>query len=107
MASRKSSTDEPDPPWTRFRSVFASNPPSSVLLTNEVYGLVSLGGSLLLDILLMRLEQLRAKLDVARLVDTVHVTESGSDAEVWGYGRKRLVDLVDVFGLSVEGVVVN
>jgi hypothetical protein len=55
----------------------------------------------------MRLEQLRAKLDVARLVDTVHVTESGSDAEVWGYGRKRLVDLVDVFGLSVEGVVVN
>jgi hypothetical protein len=52
----------------------------------------------------MRLEQLRAKLDVARLVDTVHVTESGSDAEVWGYGRKRLVD---VFGLSVEGVVVN
>jgi hypothetical protein len=59
---------------------------SSIARTNKVDRLVSLGGSLLLDIFLMRLEQLRAKLDVAGLVDTVHITESGSDAEVWGHG---------------------
>ena len=40
-------------------------------------------------------------------VDTVDVTESSSNAEVRGNGRKSLVDVVNVLGLSVEGVVVN
>jgi hypothetical protein len=70
-------------------------------------GLVVLEALLLLDVLLVLLEELRAELDVTRLVDTVNVTEAGGDGEVGRDGVKSLVDLVDVFGLGVEGVVVN
>lgn len=44
---------------------------------------------------------------VARLVDTVHVTEAGSDREVRADGRQRVVDSQDVLGLSVESGVVD
>jgi hypothetical protein len=70
-------------------------------------GLVVLEALLLLDVLLVLLEELGAELDVAGLVDTVDVTEAGGDGEVGGDGVEGLVDLVDVFGLGVEGVVVN
>ena len=70
-------------------------------------GLVVLEALLLLNVLLVLLEELGAELDVARLVDTVDVTEASGDGEVGGDGVKGLVDLVDVLGLSVEGVVVN
>ena len=47
------------------------------------------------------------ELDVAGLVDTVDVSETSGDREVWGDGLKSLVDGKDVLGLSVKGVVVD
>jgi hypothetical protein len=46
-------------------------------------------------------------LDVSGLVDTVDVAKAGSDGEERRDGGQLLVDVVDVFGLSVERVVVN
>lgn len=47
------------------------------------------------------------ELDVAGLVDTVNVTEAGSDGEVGGDGGEGGVNLPDILGLGVERVVVN
>lgn len=69
--------------------------------------LVLLGLDLLLDVVLVLLEENGLELDVSGLVDTVDVTEAGSDGEVRGDGGESLVDLVDVLGLGVEGVVVD
>lgn len=95
-------------------------------MEHEVNGLVLLALGLLLDVLLVLLEELGSELDVTGFLDrnqqmsarevnngasthvnSVDVSESSSDAEVGGNGRKRLVDVVDVLGLGVEGVVVN
>lgn len=46
-------------------------------------------------------------LDVSGLVDTVDVAKAGGDGEERRDGRQLLVDVVDVLGLSVEGVVVD
>lgn len=69
--------------------------------------LLVLGAGLLNDVLLVLAQKLWVKLDVAWLVDTVNVTETSGDGEVWGDLGEGLVDLVDVLWLSVEGVVVN
>jgi hypothetical protein len=69
--------------------------------------LVLLGTDSLLDVLLVLLEKTGLELDVAGLVDTVHVTETSGNGEVGGDLRELLVDVQDVLGLSVEGVVVN
>ena len=69
--------------------------------------LLLLSLDLLLDVFLVLLEQDGLELNVSGLVDTVDVTETGGDGEVGGDGGESLVDLVDVFGLSVERVVVN
>lgn len=67
-----------------------------------------LGAARLLgNVLLVLGEELGVELDVAWLVDTVHVTETSGNGEVWRDWGESLVDLVDVLGLSVEGVVVN
>lgn len=55
----------------------------------------------------MLAEELRPELDVSGLVDTVDVTETGSDREVRGDGVKGRVDIPDVLGLGVERVVVD
>ena len=47
------------------------------------------------------------KLDITRLVNTVNITETGSNREVWGDGGESLVNREDVFGLGVEGVIVH
>ena len=47
------------------------------------------------------------QLDVAGLVDTVHVAEAGGNGEVGADLGQRSPDLVDIFGLGVEGVVVD
>jgi hypothetical protein len=86
---------------------------------DKVHWLV-FGGSLLLDILLMFVEELWVKLDVARLVDTVDVSETGGNGEEWADWAQGLVDskgsegsglclnlLVNVLWLSVEGSVVD
>jgi hypothetical protein len=74
---------------------------------NKEDGLVLLGANGLLDVLLVLLEETRLELDIAGLVDTVDVTEASGDGEVGGDLRQLLVDVQDVLGLSVEGVVVN
>jgi hypothetical protein len=70
-------------------------------------GLVLLCSNGILDVLLVFAEKLGVELDVAWLVDTVNVTESGRDGEVRRDWRKGLVDCQDILGLGVEGVVVN
>ena len=70
-------------------------------------GLLVLGALLLLHVLLVLTQQLRAQLHIARLVHTVHVAKARGDREVGANGRQGLVDLVDVFGLGVEAVVVD
>lgn len=76
-------------------------------MEDEEDGLVLLGANGLLDVLLVLLEQTRLELDVAGLVNTVDVTETSGNGEVGGDFRELLVDVQDVLGLSVEGVVVN
>jgi len=60
---------------------------------NEEDGLVILGVGLLLDELLVLLEQLRAELDVSGLVDTVYISEAGSDGEVLGDFRQTAYEV--------------
>lgn len=74
---------------------------------DEVDGLVLSGLDGGLDVGLVLAEQLRVQLDVAGLVDTVDVAKTSSDGEVGGDGRKGVVDVEDVLGLGVEGVVVD
>lgn len=62
---------------------------------------------LILDVLLVLLEKFGVELDVAGLVDTVNIAEASSNREVWRNLLQGSVDSVDVFGLSVQGVVVN
>lgn len=80
---------------------------SGTTVENEEDGLVIGGADLLLDVGLVLLEQLRVQADVAGLVDTVHVTETGGDGEVGADGGEGLVDGEDILGLGVEGVVVD
>ena len=74
---------------------------------DEVDGERVLRLELLVSVLLVLREELGLELDVSGLVDTVNVTETGSDGEGFGDGGKGVVDFEDVLGLSVEGSVVN
>lgn len=76
-------------------------------MEDEEDGLVVLGLDGSLDVGLVLAEQLRVQLDVSGLVDTVDVTEASGDGEVGGDGREGVVDVEDVLGLGVEGVVVD
>jgi hypothetical protein len=69
--------------------------------------LVVLGTDLLLDVQLVLAEKLWVQLDVTWLVDTVDVTETSGDGEVWGNWGESVVDSKDILWLSVKGVVVN
>lgn len=59
------------------------------------------------DVLLVLSEELGVQFDVARLVDTVDVAEASSNGEVGGDRGEGVVNVEDVLGLSVEGVVVH
>jgi hypothetical protein len=61
----------------------------------------------ILNVLLVLPEEFRVKLDITRLVDTVNIAETSSDREVWGDGGEGLVDREDIFGLGVEGIIVD
>lgn len=69
--------------------------------------LVLLGSDGLLDILLVLAEELWVELDVSWLVDTVDVSETSGDGEVWGDWGESLVDGENILWLGVEGVVIN
>ena len=45
--------------------------------------------------------------DISRLVNTVNVSETSGNGEVGGDGVQSSVDIVDVWGLGVEGSVVG
>lgn len=62
---------------------------------------------LLSSVFLVLAQEFGSENDVSRLVDTVHVTESGGDGEVGGDGGQSLVDVEDFVGLGVQGVVVG
>ena len=74
---------------------------------DEEDGLGVFGAGLLLDERLVLLEELGVQLHVAGLIDAVHVAEGGRDREVGADLAERRVDVVDVLGLGVEGVVVD
>lgn len=69
--------------------------------------LILLGSNGILDVLLVLGEEFWVQLDISWLVDTVHVTETRGNGEVWGDGGKSLVDGKNILWLSVERVVVN
>ena len=70
-------------------------------------GLILLGFNGILHVLLVLTEEFRVELDIAGFVDTVNVTETGSDGEVWRNWGESLVDGKDVLGLGVKRVVVD
>jgi hypothetical protein len=63
--------------------------------------------NLLSSVLLVVTKEFGSESDVSGLVDTVNISETGSDGEVGGDGVESSVDIVDVRGLSVEGSVVG
>ena len=69
--------------------------------------LVFLRADLFLGVCLVLSEQLWVQADVAGLVDAVDVAEAGGNGEVWRDAGEGGVDVVDVFGLRVERVVVD
>lgn len=74
---------------------------------DEEDGLGVLGANGGGDVLLVLAEELGVQLDVARLVDAVDVAEASGNGEVGRDGGEGVVDVEDVLGLGVEGVVVN
>lgn len=74
---------------------------------NEVDGLVGRRTDFLLDVFLVFGEEFWVQAHVTGLVDTVHVAEAGGNGEVWADRGEGVVDGEDVFGLGVEGVVVD
>ena len=76
-------------------------------MEDEEDWLVLLGADGGLDVGLVLAEKRWLELDVSWLVDTVDVSETGGDREVWGDWGEGLVDVEDVLWLGVEGVVVD
>jgi hypothetical protein len=63
--------------------------------------------NLLSSVLLVVTEEFWPEGNISRLVDTVNVSETSGNGEVGGDGVQSSVDIVDVWGLSVEGSVVG
>lgn len=74
---------------------------------HEEDGLRVVGSELLFDIGLVLGKEVRLELDVSRLVDTVDIAESSCDTKVRRDGAEGVIDVPDVLGLGVEGVVVD
>lgn len=78
-----------------------------VIVEDEEDGFVVVGFDGGFDVGLVFVEEFRVEFDVVGFVDIVDVVEVGSDGEVGGNGGEGVVDVEDVFGLGVEGVVVD
>ena len=76
-------------------------------MEDQEEGLVFLAVDLLLGIGLMLSEELRMQFNVSGLVHTMDISESRGDRKVGRNRGKSFVNLVDIFGLSVKGVVVD
>jgi hypothetical protein len=55
----------------------------------------------------MLTEELWVKLDISWLIDTVDITETRSDGEVWGDWGESLVNGKNILWLGIQRVVVN
>lgn len=62
---------------------------------------------LLFGIQLMLLEKVRMELHISRLINAMNVSECSGDAEIGSYLTEGLVDVINVFGLSVQASVVD
>lgn len=80
---------------------------SGSTVEDEEDWLVLLGTDGGLDVGLVLAKKRWLELDVSWLVDTVDVSETGGNGEVWGDWGEGLVDVEDVLWLGVEGVVVD
>ena len=69
--------------------------------------LVLLGSYGIFDEFLVLAEELGVELDISWLVDTMNVTETSGDREVWGDWLESLVDGKNILRLCIKGVVVN
>ena len=63
--------------------------------------------NLLSSVLLVVTEEFGPESNISRLVNTVNVSETSGNGEVGGDGVQSSVDIVDVWGLGVEGSVVG
>jgi hypothetical protein len=79
----------------------------SVASRENVHGEGVLRLKLLVAVSLVLGEELGLEDNVSGLVDTVDVSESGSDRESGGDGEEGVVDVEDVLGLGVERGVVD
>ena len=73
----------------------------------DIQRLLDLPTGFLLRVRLVLCKELRVQLDISGLVHAVHVSESRRDTGVGTDLAERLVDLVDVFGLRIQAVVVH
>ncbi len=87
------------------RELFFLRPGAAV--EDKEDGLVRFGLCFFLNVGLVFAQEFRVELDVSGFVDAVNVTETGSDREVGRDGGQGFVDLVDVFWLGVEGIVID
>jgi len=76
-------------------------------MENQEHGFVLLCTDGILDILLVLTQQLRVKLNISWLVDTVNISEAGGYGEVWGDWRQGLVDIEDILRLRIKRVVID
>lgn len=76
-------------------------------MEDEEDRLVSLSALLVLDVLLVLVEEFGVELDIARLVNTVHITEACGNGEIRRDLLQGGVDLVNILGLGIERVVVD
>lgn len=76
-------------------------------MEDEKDWLIFFGFDLVFYVFLMLAKKFRVQLNVAGLVNTMYVSEASCDGEVGADGRQRLVNLVNVFRLSIQRVVVD
>ena len=76
-------------------------------MEHEEYRFVLFCVVLLLDIRLVLGKKFGVELDIAGLVDAVNITKTSGDAEVGRDLREGGPDVVDIFGLGIERIVVD
>jgi hypothetical protein len=74
---------------------------------DQEHWLIFLSSNSVLHKLLVLAKELWVKLNISWFINTVHVTKTSGNGEVWGDWLKSLVDSENVLGLGVERVVVD
>ena len=74
---------------------------------DEEHRLIFFSISLFFDITLMLAKKLWMQLHISRLVHPVNISKPGCDGEIGADCAEGLVDVVDILGLGVKGVIVD